>query len=138
MNGQGDDPNGVMVSITDGDSAGWKIMLTGVTGDYSDEIYVYTTSGSVLMTFDPNGNIPDTSNVLSNTGSKNIIVSSGQNAYCDRNFTLTLYDGSGTKISSCVFYQPTGAVPRFNGNSVEISGSTTTATVNIYDSCNMG
>ena len=90
-------------------------MLTAVSGDYSDNIYVYTTSGSTLVQFDPTGDMPDTTNVLTSTGSKNFVVSPGENTYCDRNFTLTLYDAGGTKISSCVFYQPTGSHPFITG-----------------------
>ena len=106
-NGQGDDPYGVSISVTDSDSVGWRVMLTAISGDYSNNIYIYTDyAGSELMQFDPTGDIPDTTNVLTFTGSKSFIVSPDRNIYCDRNFTLTLYDAGGAVISSCVFYQP--------------------------------
>ena len=105
-NGQGDDPYGVSISVTDSDSVGWRVMLTAISGDYSDNIYIYNTSGSELMQFDLTGDMPDTTNVLTFTGSKSFVVSPGTNISCDRNFTLTLYDAGGAVISSCVFYQP--------------------------------
>ena len=106
-NGQGDDPYGVSISVTDSDSVGWRVMLTAISGDYSNNIYTYNASGyDELMQFDPTGDMPDTTNVLTSTGSKSFIVSPGLNTYCDRNFTLTLYDAGGAVISSCVFYQP--------------------------------
>lgn len=105
-NGQGDDPYGVSISVTDSDSVGWRVMLTAISGDYSDTIYIYTASGSVMMQFNTTGDMPDTTNVLTSTGSKSFIVTPGLNTSCDRNFTLTLYDAGGAVISSCVFYQP--------------------------------
>ena len=105
-NGQGDDLYGVSISVTDSDSVGWRVMLTAISGDYSDTIYTYTASGSVMMQFNTTGDMPDTTNVLTFTGSKSFIVTPGLNTSCDRNFTLTLYDAGGAVISSCVFYQP--------------------------------
>lgn len=121
-NGQGDDPYGVRVSVTDSDSVGWRVMLTAVSGTYDKDIYlyIYNSDGesSVLKQFNPNGDIPDTANVLTSTGSKNFIVSPDMNTYCGRDFTLTLYDAAGVKISSCVFYQPTSNLPFItDGNS---------------------
>lgn len=103
------------VSVTDSDSVGWRVMLTAVSGTYDEEIDLYASDGSVLKQFNPNGDIPDTANVLTSTGSKNFTVSPGENTYCDRNFTLTLYDAAGMKISSCVFYQPTSQLPFITG-----------------------
>lgn len=113
--GQGDDPYGAYVSVTDSDSVGWRVMLTAVSGTYGEDIYLYNSDGSTLKRFNPNGNIPDTTNVLTSTGSKNFAVSPGKNRHCDRNFTLTLYDAGGTKISSCVFFQPSSVTPYIIG-----------------------
>ena len=110
--GLSDESNGVYVSVTDSDSVGWRVMLTAVSGTYDEDIYIYNSDDdSVLKRFNPDGDIPDTTNVLTSTGSKNFVVSPGVNIYCDRNFTLTLYDAAGTRISSCVFYQPTSNDP---------------------------
>lgn len=105
------------VSVTDSDSVGWRVMLTAVSGTYDEEIDLYNGDGpgSTLKQFNPNGDIPDTANVLTSTGSKNFVVSPGENTYCDRDFTLTLYDAAGAKISSCVFYQPTSKLPFITG-----------------------
>lgn len=105
------------VSVTDSDSVGWRVMLTAVSGTYNEDIYLYNIdgSGSTLKQFNPTGDMPDTTNVLTSTGSKNFVVSPDENTYCDRNFTLTLYDAGGTKISSCVFYQPTSKLPFITG-----------------------
>ena len=108
-NGQGDDPYGAYVSVTDSDSVGWQVMLTAVSGIYDGDIYIYSSSsssGTLLEQFDPTGDMPDNVNTLESTGSKSFVVSPGTNIYCDRNFTLTLYDAGGAVISSCVFYQP--------------------------------
>lgn len=103
------------VSVTDSDSVGWRVMLTAVSGTYDEEIDLYNSDGSVLIFFNPTGDMPDTTNVLTSTGSKNFVVSPGENTYCDRDFTLTLYDAAGAKISSCVFYQPTSKLPFITG-----------------------
>ena len=105
-NGQGDDPYGAYISVTDSDSVGWCVMLTAVSGIYDGDIYIYSSSGTLLEQFDPTGDMPDNVNTLESTGSKSFVVSPNQNLYCDRNFTLTLYDAGGAVISSCVFYQP--------------------------------
>lgn len=104
------------VSVTDSDSVGWRVMLTAVSGTYDEEIDLYNSDDSVLIFFNPTGDMPDTTNVLTSTGSKNFVVSPGENTYCDRDFTLTLYDAGGTKISSCVFYQPAGEPFIIDGN----------------------
>lgn len=94
-----------------------------------------------MIYFDPTGAIPDTVNVLSGTGSDNFIVSPGTNYYCDRDFTLTLYDNSGTKISSCVFYQPAGQTPYIVNGSNGWNISVTKAIdnyVTVTDECSTG
>ena len=128
--------------MTDSDSVGWRVMLTAISGDYSDSIYIYSSSGTLLEQFNPTGDMPDTTNTLTSTGSKSFVVSPGENIYCDRNFTLTLYDAGGAKISSCVFYQPAGehAYPFIVGGSSgwNVQSGAVTKTFTIKDECSSG
>ena len=126
--------------MTDSDSVGWRVMLTAVSGIYDGDIYIYSSSGTLLEQFDPTGDMPDNVNTLESTGSKSFVVSPNQNLYCDRNFTLTLYDAAGTEISSCVFYQPAGEHPFIVGGSSgwNVQSGAVTKTFTVKDECSSG